>query len=247
MNTLQEKKPLRIVMQATPHSQPSPDNQIASGDLDAARQTIPEFDVIKRDTSCTPWTVPRFNLGLAPAPVEYVQLFWRAYLGAAAFDLWSVLCSLLWYPDKHDGRWPTISQIAAVLGGVADRYRILGRKASGDHIEHDGALHRLVSEGLVTYQTTGEGTATRYRFQVHTQLPRLTPEQVKQLKPPVQKLHRKWEGRWEQVPLPASHGTSRVNTRASRAATGICAVAALEMGAAADSDSLGLVVWVGWW
>jgi hypothetical protein len=103
-------------------------------------------------------------------------------------------------------------------------------------------LHRLVAEGLVTYQTTGEGTATRYRFQVHTQLPSLTPEQVAQLPESVQRLHREWERRWEQLPLPAPHGTARANSRASRAAAGICAVAAPEMGAAADSDSLGLVV-----
>jgi hypothetical protein len=228
MNTLQEKEPLRIVIRLTTNSP------------DAAHQTRPVNESIKHDT---PWSTIGFNLDLEPAPVEYIQLFWRAYLGAAAFDLWSVLCSLLWYADEHDGRWPTISQIAAVLDGVADRHRILGRKASGDHIEHDGALHQLVSEGLVTYQTVGQGNGTRYRFQLHTELPRLTPKQVEQLPEPMQRLHRKWEERWEQVQLPASHGTVRANTQASRAATGICAEAAPEMGAAADGDSLWVVVW----
>jgi hypothetical protein len=245
MSTLQEKKPLRIVMQATPHNNQTtpgnhvtPGSQITTSSPDSARQASPVIDAIKREAA---WSATTFNLDLVPAPVEYVQLFWRAYLGAVAFDLWSVLCSLLWYPDEHDGRWPTISQIAAVLGGVADRYRILGRKASGDHIEHDGALHRLVSEGLVTYQTIGQGNGTRYRFQIHTQLPSLTPEQVAQLPESVQRLHREWEGRWEQVPLPASHRTAQANSRASRAVAGICAEAAPEMGAAADSESLGLV------
>lgn len=246
MNTLQEKKPLRIVMQTTPYNnqatpskQVTPGSQTTTNSPDSAHQTSPVIDVIKQNgTRAT----TMFNLDLTPAPAEYVQLFWRAYLGAAAFDLWSVLCSLLWYPDEHDGRWPTISQIAAVLGGVADRYRILGREASGDHIEHDGVLHRLVSEGLVTYQTIGQGNGTRYRFQVHTQLPSLTPEQVAQLPESVQRLHREWERRWEQVPLPASHGTAQVNTQASRAAAEIWAEAAPEMVAAADSDLLGLVV-----
>jgi hypothetical protein len=112
---------------------------------------------------------------------EYIHLFWRAHLGAVPFALWDTLATLQLNMSAGDA-WPPIKTLAALLGPGVTRLTILGRAPSKKHPGQQGALPRLVDEGLVKYSVEGDHPAVyRYVFKVHTILPLLTPLQVRDM------------------------------------------------------------------
>lgn len=134
---------------------------------------------------------PQLPLYLQPASTEYVSLFWRAYLGAAAFALYDVLvCTQRLIQAGQVKRWPTINVLADACG-LSSRHAILGRAKTARDAAQPGALVVLVDEMLVAYLVHGEDKGTRYEFEVRDHLPMLTPLQAKKLPANLQKLHRK--------------------------------------------------------
>lgn len=126
------------------------------------------------------------------ADPEYIEQFWRPYLGANAFGLWRVLVGVQGMMDNHIyERWPTIETLSAMVG-EGDRYAILGRAATATRPAQVGTLDRLVEENLVVGWLKGEGKGRRYTFEVQIELPVLTPRQSRQLDTAVAKLHKRY-------------------------------------------------------
>lgn len=130
--------------------------------------------------------------GVTPMERTYTDLFWRAYLGDAPYALWGVLCSLLWYVEANDGRWPPIKTLAELMGQGATRFTILGRKAFPSRPAQEGAIDVLQRENLIYYWTEGDTRHLHYYFSVETDLPLLTPNQAGQLTKATRKLHQKY-------------------------------------------------------
>lgn len=123
---------------------------------------------------------------------DYLNLFWRPYVGAIPFSFYELLCSLDWYVE-HKGRWPSISLMTQMLGKGVDRHTILGRAATKKRPALEGALDILVRDHLVAFDTIGEGRGTRYNFVPKRNLPLLTPSQVRRAGPsPLRKAHLLW-------------------------------------------------------
>lgn len=114
---------------------------------------------------------------LPMADQNYVELFWRPYLGAQPFALWSALRASLWFVEEK-GHWPPIGLLAEMMG-QSDRYMILGRAATRTRPKQTGVLDALANQNLVNYWREPHGRQNRYAFQVRTSLPLLTPAQVK--------------------------------------------------------------------
>ena len=125
--------------------------------------------------------------GYIPVP-HYASRFWRPYLGLVPFTLWEVLRSYGYFVSQGKVEWPTIEMIADTLG-QGSRSTILGRAASGDRPEQDGAIKVLIQHRLITHWTRGEDRQTVHYFRVLDSLPVLAPTQVRQLSPRKQKEH----------------------------------------------------------
>lgn len=133
------------------------------------------------DTQHDPASMTETPLDKLTASREYVQLFWRAYLGAIPFALWETL-SVFQLNKPADQPWPTIKFLVSLLGPGVSRHTILGRPKSKSHPGQQGSLDLLSSERLIYYWTEGDFPATRrYLFRVHTALPLLTPSQVTEM------------------------------------------------------------------
>lgn len=134
----------------------------------------------------------RGNQPLLTAESDYIQQFWRPYLGASAFALWQVLAGVQGMINgRIYERWPTIEVLSSMVG-EGDRYTILGRAATATRPAQVGALDKLVEENLVVGWLKGEGKGRRYTFEVQVEIPVLTPRQAKQLDTAVWKLHKRY-------------------------------------------------------
>ncbi len=139
---------------------------------------------------------------------NYALYFWRPYLGSTAFALWELLLSFC-----HAGRdtaYPSISRLARILSNSDHSRAVLtgrNRAKSRDgkrgrsrrqrvKERHKGALDTLRRERLVQLMRRGRGQATRYTFRVLQSLPLLSPVQVQQLSPGLQRDHRFWLQRY---------------------------------------------------
>lgn len=120
------------------------------------------------------------------ASETYIRLFYPAVIGARAFVLWDMLRHI-----QADGApWPTIDELASLLGPGTGRHAIVGRKASRSRPGQEGLLDELVKFNMLRYWIDEEGTPNqRYFFIVRETLPTLTAEQVAMLPPAVQERH----------------------------------------------------------
>ncbi len=138
---------------------------------------------------------------------NYANYFWRPYLGNTAFALWELLLSFC-----HGGRdtaFPSISRLARILSNsdhsravLTGRNRATRRKGKHGRSRRrvkercGGALDTLRRERLVQLIRRGRGPATRYTFRVLQSLPLLSPTQVQQLSPGLQRDHSYWLERY---------------------------------------------------
>jgi hypothetical protein len=135
--------------------------------------------------------------GLAPMPEAspaYQSLFWRPFLGNAAFALWDVLRALDLDGDGFVEVPATIKELAQMVGS-GDRHTILGRPKTKTRPEQVGALARLVDENLVRFTSTGPDRWHRkFHFWVIRNPPMLIKIQVDTLPEAVKAFHTRFVG-----------------------------------------------------
>lgn len=110
----------------------------------------------------------------------YEELFWRPYLGMAAYSLYISLRAFA--ECEAQGVWPRTSiEMIVKSMGQGDRYTILGREATTSRKKQDGLIGALACSGLVLHQAWQEGTRSAgHVFDVLPHLPVLTPRQAAQ-------------------------------------------------------------------
>lgn len=117
----------------------------------------------------------------------YRALFWRPFLGRAAYDVYDAL-------------------VAAIIAGMEINASTLlacsGRKSRRALAP---ALARLEDELLVLNHIVGKGKQTRYLFDVLPRLPALAPAQAKTLSRPLQTMNLHFLGSLPGFDLPAWH------------------------------------------
>lgn len=108
---------------------------------------------------------------------DYYRLFYRPYLGAAAFALWDLLLALDFDRDGRVDQGWRIDDLALLMG-MGDRYTITGRNATKTRPKQKGAIEALEEAGLITVKVEGWHKARRYWFTVDRRPPILDAEQV---------------------------------------------------------------------
>lgn len=124
------------------------------------------------------------------ATLDYIDLFWTAYLGAPAVAVWRILVAVAADPEQPP---PTIAMLAALCGPGVTRHTLLGRAGGPGRKGQEGILARLEREGLARAIPLGDDPATlRYAFEVRATLPLLAPAQAETLPAVVQDAHERW-------------------------------------------------------
>lgn len=119
---------------------------------------------------------------------NYESIYWRALVGNDAWSLYEVLRSFC-----HNGKnacTPSIQFLSTILG-LEDKRALIGRSktVNGREYRYPGLIETLQEHKLVIAEVQGEAPRTSYLFHVNLTPDLLTPAQVAQLPPLLQKKH----------------------------------------------------------
>ena len=119
---------------------------------------------------------------------NYESIYWRVLVGNDAWSLYEVLRSFC-----HNGNntcTPSIQLLTTILG-LEDKRALIGRSKTvkGKEYRYAGLVEVLQEHKLVVAEVQGEAPKTSYLFHVNLTPDLLTPAQLAQLPPMLQKKH----------------------------------------------------------